>query len=350
MAIVRDIFIDSEMSIIRALEMINRGAMRIALVIDENDRLIGTVTDGDVRRGILRNVTLEAPVRQIMNNNPVVCRTDDSRQVVLNRMKEKRLEQIPIVDQWGRVVRLDSIHEYLAQDRITNPVVLMAGGLGSRLSPLTDEVPKPLLKVGSKPILETIIENFLEQGFVKFFISVNYKADMIMDYFKDGADRGIEISYIREQKRLGTAGALSLFRRESVNEPVIVMNGDLLTKMDYRQLLQTHLETKAKATMAVREYEFQIPYGVVSTDGTFIQSIEEKPVQKFFVNGGIYVIEPESLRYVPEDTFFDMPSLFDHIIGSGEKTAVFPIRDYWLDIGRMEDFQRANLEYGEGAV
>jgi dTDP-glucose pyrophosphorylase len=350
MALVKDIFISSDTTVIRAMDVINRGAMRIALVIEEDGRLLGTVTDGDVRRAILRGVSLESSVDQVMNRHPIVCPADESRQAIMNRMKERRLEQIPIVDERGCVIRLDSIHDYLAVDRMSNPVVLMAGGLGTRLSPLTDEIPKPLLKVGTKPILETILENFIDQGFVKFFISVNYKAEMIMEYFKDGSDRGIEITYIKEQRRLGTAGALSLFRKESVNEPVIVMNGDLLTKVDYRELIQKHQETQAMATMCVREYEFQVPYGVVSTDGVYIQRIEEKPLQKFFVNGGIYVIEPKALDLVPEDAFFDMPSLFDKMMGNKEKTAVFPIRDYWIDIGRMEDFQRANMELVEGIL
>jgi dTDP-glucose pyrophosphorylase len=348
MALVKDIFIQPDTSVIKALDVINRGAMKIALVVEEDGRLIGTVTDGDVRRGILRGIPLEAPVSEVMNQQPLVFRSDEPRQTILNRMKDRRLEQIPIVDERGRVIRLDSIHDYLSVDRLSNPVVLMAGGLGTRLSPLTDEMPKPLLKVGAKPILETIIETFIDQGFVKFFISVNYKANMIMDYFKDGSDRGIEITYIQEQKRLGTAGALSLFRKESVSEPVIVMNGDLLTKVDYRKLIQTHSDAKALATMCVREYEFQVPYGVVSTDGLFIKSLEEKPVQKFFVNGGIYVIEPQALGLVPADSFFDMPSLFEEIMKTGEQTAAFPIRDYWIDIGRMEDFQRANLEFNGG--
>jgi len=225
---------------------------------------------------------------------------------------------------------------------------LMAGGLGSRLGELTKDTPKPLLKVGTKPILEVILENFISHGFHRFYISVNYKAEMIRDYFGDGSRWGVEIRYLHEHKRLGTAGALSLLP-DNPTLPVLVMNGDLLTKVNFRQLIDFHNETNSKATMCVREFELQVPYGVVQIANHRLRAIEEKPVQRFFVNGGIYVLSPDMLQFIPEDSFYDMPTLFDEIIARGEETSVFPIREYWIDIGRADDFERANDEvYKEG--
>ncbi|WP_018132197.1 nucleotidyltransferase family protein [Effusibacillus pohliae] len=332
--------------ILKAIEIIDAGAMKIALVVDEGHRLLGTVTDGDIRRGILRGIGLDDPVETVMNPNPITARANEARQTVLAIMKLKRLHQIPIVDEQGRLVGIETLDDLLKGNCRDNWVVLMAGGLGSRLRPLTDLFPKPLLKVGSKPILETIMENFIEHGFRKFYLAVNYKAEMIEEYFGDGSRWGVEIHYVREEKRLGTAGALGLLP-EKPDKPIVVMNGDLLTKVNFQQLLDFHMEHRAQATMCVREYDFQVPYGVVKVDKSRLVGIDEKPVQKFFVNAGIYVLEPEALDLIPQDEFFDMPTLFDKLIELNCETVVFPIREYWLDIGRKEDFERANGEFWE---
>lgn len=220
----------------------------------------------------------------------------------------------------------------------------MAGGLGRRLQPLTNECPKPLLKVGGKPILEIILENFVEQGFNRFHIAVNYKAEMIESYFGNGSRWGIDLSYLREHERMGTAGALSLLPG-GLTQPLIVMNGDLLTRINFRQLLSFHAEHHAQATMCVRDYDFQIPYGVVKIEKHRLTGIEEKPVHHCFVSAGIYVLQPDVISLIPRNTFFDMPDLFAEMIRQQKETAVFPIREYWLDIGRMDDFERAVGEY-----
>ena len=222
----------------------------------------------------------------------------------------------------------------------------MAGGLGTRLRPLTQDTPKPLLKVGNKPILETIIENFAKYGFVNITISVNYKADMIKEYFGDGSALGVNIDYIEESKRLGTAGALSLIK-ERPQEPFFVMNADLLTNVNFEHLLDFHLLERSVATMCVREYDYQVPYGVIETDGSLITSIKEKPLHKFFVNAGIYTLSPQVFEYIPKDEFYDMPTLFEDIIANNLKSVSFPIHEYWLDIGRMEEFEQAQNEYNE---
>jgi len=230
--------------------------------------------------------------------------------------------------------------------RKDNKVVLMVGGLGTRLRPLTETVPKPMLIVGNKPIVETIIESFKNYGFTNFILSVNYKKEMIMDYFQDGTHLGVHIEYIEETTRLGTAGALSLLV-ERPTEPFFVMNGDLLTKINFEQLLDFHIETDSTATMCVRDYEYQIPYGVIETNNHQLLSIVEKPVHKSFVNAGIYVLNPAALKHVPNGEFYDMPELYKKMMKEKEKVSAFPLREYWLDIGRMDDYEKANGDYKE---
>ena len=264
---------------------------------------------------------------------------------MLALMRRKGIHHLPLVDEIGLVVGLATSDELTGAAERPNWVVLMAGGLGTRLQPLTDECPKPLLAVGGKPILETILESFAEQGFKRIFLSVNYKAEMIRNHFGAGGRWGVQVEYLHEGPRLGTAGALSLLP-ERPTVPIVVMNGDLLTRPNFDNFLQFHIAQGATATMAVREYDFQVPYGVVQLDGTRIEAIEEKPVQKFFVNAGIYALSPEALDHLPAETFFDMPTLFEHLIVTGKTTAAYPLREYWLDIGRLDEFERAQREWG----
>jgi NDP-sugar pyrophosphorylase family protein len=216
----------------------------------------------------------------------------------------------------------------------------MAGGLGSRLRPLTENTPKPMLAIREKPILEHILETLKASGFHRFFLAVNYRAGVVRDYFNDGSQWNVDIQYLQEEHRLGTAGALSLLPVKS-DAPILVMNADLLTKVDFSNLLRFHVEHKSIATMCVRHHEVQIPYGVVTLDGEYITEIVEKPSQQCFINAGIYVIEPRALAHIPANTSFDMPDLFRSLIAAGLRAAAFPIREFWIDIGHMDDFERA---------
>jgi NDP-sugar pyrophosphorylase family protein len=281
-----------------------------------------------------------------MNADPSVARANDSRESILAVMRRKGLHHMPLLDEKGIVVGLDTLDDLIQTRTKDNWVVLMAGGLGSRLRPLTTDCPKPMLKVGNKPLLETILQNFIEYGFHRFYVSVNYMAEVVKAYFGDGSRWGVEIRYLQEDQRLGTAGALSLLS-ERPKEPMLVMNGDLLTKVNFSQLLDFHISHDAIGTMCVREYDFQIPYGVVKIDKHRITGIEEKPIQRFFVNAGIYVLEPDVLDCITVGEYFDMPTLFEKIIEQKKETVVFPIREYWLDIGHMADYERANGEYTE---
>ncbi|MDK2820356.1 MAG: hypothetical protein PWP31_321 [Clostridia bacterium] len=332
--------------IIKAIKIIDAGAMQIALVVNENEQLLGTVTDGDVRRGILKGVPLEAPVKEIMNCNPTVVKKYEKHSKILATMKRKSFSQIPMVDEKGHIVDLIMLKDFITPKCRNNIVVIMAGGLGTRLRPMTNQCPKPLLKVGGKPLLETIIENFIEYGFNNFYLSVNYKADMIKSYFGDGSNWGVSIKYIHEDKCMGTAGALSLLP-EKPKDTIIVINGDLLTKVNFQQFLDFHCDNKADATMCVREYNFQVPYGVVKSDKHRLIGIEEKPVKQFFISAGIYALEPRVLDFIPNNSYLDMPNLFELLIKNKLETIVFPIREYWMDIGHMDDFERANSEFAE---
>lgn len=342
----KKVLVTPKTSILEVIKIIDDSSAGIALVVDAEDHLLGTITDGDIRRAILRGEQLTEPAGSIMNEQPTVARVNDEQEVILTSMKQRDLKQIPILNDDGCVVYMETLSEMIKLTKRENWVVLMAGGLGKRLYPLTNDCPKPLLKVGDKPILETIIQNFIDYGFSRFYISVNYKAEMIEDYFGDGSQWGVEIRYLREKEQLGTAGALSLLPEVPTN-PLVIMNGDLLTKVNFAHLLDFHKEYQADATMCVRDYKFQVPYGVVQLDKHRLTGIVEKPVQQFFVSAGVYVLEPEALHIIPQNKYFDMPTLFDNLISTNKETAVFPVREYWLDIGRMGDFEKANGEFAE---
>ena len=329
-----------------ALGIIDSGAMQIALVVDDNDTLLGTLTDGDIRRGILRGLDLDSSIETIVFKEPAIAKISSTKEEILKIALSKKLHQIPIVDDNGIVLDLKEIDELVEPKIKTNRVILMVGGLGTRLRPLTQDTPKPMLKVGNKPILQTIVEKFAEYGFVNITMCVNFNASIIRDYFGDGKEFGVNIDYVLEQKRMGTAGALSLLK-ERPSEPFFVMNGDLLTNVNFEHIFNYHTLHKATATMCVREYDYEVPYGVVKMNDNKIIEIAEKPVQKFFVSAGIYMLSPEILDLIPKNEFYDMPALFEKLIKLSKNVISFPIREYWLDIGRMEEYQRANEEYKE---
>ncbi|MDF1613502.1 nucleotidyltransferase family protein [Desulfurivibrio dismutans] len=341
----RDILVPPTLPILETMRQIDKTAMQIALVVDENQVLLGTVTDGDIRRAILKGGDLGEPVEKIMNRQPTTFRANESRKDMLVAMRLLKFTRVPLVDEENRVVGLQVLDNLLKPAAKDNPVVLMAGGLGTRLGPLTKDCPKPLLNVGGQPVLQTILESFIECGFQRFYFSVNYKASMIEEFFGDGSKWNVEIHYLHEDKKLGTAGALSLLP-EKPTLPLVVMNGDILTKVNFQQLLDFHTDNRAAATMCVHKYDLQIPYGVVNVEKHRLTNITEKPVQSFFINAGIYVLEPKILEYIPADTFFDMPQLFDTVLQNKQEAAVFPLREYWLDIGHMTDFERAQGEFG----
>ncbi len=327
-----------------AIAAIERSTEKIALVVDDERKLVGTVTDGDIRRAILKGAQLTDPVARIMNTSPRVGRVGDDREPLIDLLRRNVCRHVPIVDEEGRVVSMESLQEYVDYGHHDNWVVIMAGGLGKRLRPLTEAVPKPMLLVGEHPILQIIIESFRNQGFRQFFVSLNYLGEMIRSHFGDGSKWGVNIRYLNEEKPLGTAGALSLLP-ERAEKPLIVMNGDILTKVDFRQLLHFHEEHKAQATTCVRDYFVEVPFGVVDNDGHRIRGLREKPNHRFLVNAGIYTLQPDALEFIPRNESFDMPMLIETLVGRGQHACLFPIREYWIDVGRMDEFDRARTEF-----
>jgi len=330
-----------------AIQVLGREALRIVLVVDPKNKLLGTITDGDIRRALLRQGNMDTVVFEIMNKSPLVASIHDEREHVLALMRSKDLLHIPLVNSKKVLLGLETLQRLTEAPLYDNPVFLMAGGFGKRLRPLTLDTPKPLLKVGSKPILETILEQFVDAGFHNFFISTHYKAEMLREYFGSGRKWNVSIHYIYEEEPRGTAGALGLLPDDLSGLPTIVMNGDLLTKVNFEHLLQFHKESGGVATMCVRKYDFQVPYGVVKVNGHCVASIEEKPVQKFFVNAGIYVLDRALVQSVDGRSYLDMPNLLEQCIKQGKDVTMFPVHEYWLDIGSLPDYQKANNEVAQ---
>lgn len=339
----KNILLKPEQPIRDALQLIDSESLRIALVVDEEFRLLGVVTDGDVRRGLLNNLTISSPVSSIMNTKPLTAQLGTPRKELVKFMEREQLLAIPLIE-GDKVAGLETLQRVGQYSKYQNPVFIMAGGFGTRLRPLTDNCPKPLLKIGDKPILEIVMNSFISAGFVNFYISTHYLPEMIRDHFGDGDKWNVKITYIHEDTPLGTGGALGLLPENVPDLPLILINGDVLTNVDFERVLDFHNKNNATATMCVRDYEYQVPFGVINGDGNKIVSMVEKPTQRFFVNAGIYVISPEIRKSVELNTRIDMPTLLENFIENQANVLMFPIHEYWLDIGRLEDYKRAQTD------
>lgn len=340
------IAIDQNATVREALTVLDQQAMQIVLVVDDQRHLIGTVTDGDIRRGLLRGETLDSLIATVTNQNPTVGLESETEMVWRQHIKRRSLRHLPILNDDNQIVAL-YYHKTQSTPRRNNPVVLMLGGLGMRLRPLTETIPKPMLPVGNQPILETIVKHIADQGFTEFYFCINYLGEKIRQYFGDGSRWGIHITYIEETKPMGTAGALSLLPTDvkGQSDPLIVMNGDLLTKVDFRSLLEFHQEHSNCVTTCVREYSHQVPYGVIEMEGPYINQLVEKPIYRYFVNAGIYCLSPQVLAKIPDNEFFDMPTLVDDLIADEQKSGGFPLTEYWMDIGHIPDYEQAQADY-----
>jgi dTDP-glucose pyrophosphorylase len=339
-----DCFVSADATMARVVEVIDRGAAQIALVVDENKKLLGTVTDGDFRRALLRGLSMQTPVEQFMHREFRALPETAADEDALNLMRRNFIHQIPALDDVGRVVRLFRLEELIKPKERPNTVVIMAGGKGARLKSLTTNCPKPMLQVGGKPILEIILEQCIEAGFQRFYFSVNYLKEQIKEYFGDGTPWKVNIQYLEEAMPLGTAGALSLLPSKP-EYPLLVLNGDVLTRVDFGHLVRFHTEHDASATLCVQEHTTRIPYGVVRMDDVMVQAIEEKPVLSNYVSAGIYLIEPDILELVPSDQLFDMPQLMERVLEQRHRVSAFPIHEYWLDVGLPESLERAHDEW-----
>lgn len=336
--------IDPNSTIQSAIEKLTRTGTQILLVCNRDRTLLGTVTDGDLRRAMLARVAVTEPIRRIMQARPLVAGEDWSPQQATSLMRSNLIHRLPILDSCGRVTGVFTEGSLISDESLPNTAVLMVGGAGSRLGELTNNCPKPMLKIGGKPILQTAIETLRDAGISKFVLAVHHLAHHICDHFHDGEAMGVQITYCVEKQPLGTAGALRMMELPS-SDAILVMNGDILTRVNFGHLLRFHAQNEAAATMCVTDFTQEVPFGVVDLDGITIKRIREKPTNAFFVNSGIYVLDPKALQCIPPEGPFDMPSLFDLLRQQRKKTVAFPIREYWADVGHPDDFQRVEQEY-----
>jgi dTDP-glucose pyrophosphorylase len=330
--------------ILEALKKVNTPPLYMALVVDHENKLKGILTDGDFRRGLLDGYDLSNAVDVFMKRDPTTALDSIPQANADDLLRRKNLACLPLLSPDGNLVTLLKPGSFLQESGRENTVIIMAGGRGSRLHPLTENCPKPMLKVNGRPILEILLEQCIRAGFRNFYISVNYLKEQIIDHFGDGEKLGVSIEYLIEDQPLGTAGSLQLLPN-SISTPFLVLNGDLLTKFDYRHVMRFHEDHKPSATMCVREHVTQIPFGVVQTDGHTLIGFEEKPTYRQFVNAGVYVIDPIILTYLEPNTPTDMPTLLAEAQASDCQVIVCPIHEYWLDIGRPETLETAQLEW-----
>ena len=337
----RDTIVKINTPIKVAIERLNKVGMKIALVLDDNYRLLGTISDGDFRRGILSGLSLEDTVEKIMNKNPRTVSEGAGRLEILKVMTDTKILQIPIIDENNFVIGLHLWNDISFQTRYSNIMVIMAGGKGSRLHPQTKNCPKPMLLVAGVPILEHIIKRAQSQGFTHFIIAINYLGEIIEKYFKDGKKFGVKIEYLHEDVPLGTGGALSLLSSKP-ERAFIVTNGDVIADINYSDFLEYHTAQNAAATVAVHTHEFQIPYGVVQIKGLEVESYEEKPIVSSLINAGVYALEPDVLDYIKQPIYRDMPEILDISRHLKKKVVVYPLYESWIDVGRPIDLEIAN--------
>jgi dTDP-glucose pyrophosphorylase len=337
------------------MAIIDKYAKGIALIVDEALHLLGTVTDGDVRRAILADVDLNMPVQVLVGGRtptpramPRTASVGSSSADLLRMMNEYVVRHIPIVDDAGRVVGLVCLNDLVKEYELPLRAVIMAGGFGTRLRPLTDEIPKPMLAVGERPLLEVIIGQLRAAGIKRVNLTTHYKGEIIAAHFGDGRDFGVEIQYVKEDQPLGTAGALSLL--EVSDEPLLVVNGDILTRVDFKAMLDFHREQQSDMTVGVSRYEFRVPYGVIETNGVRVSGVAEKPVIRHFINAGIYLLSPQAFRAIPSGRAYDMPDLIAKLVSEGRRVVSFPIFEYWLDIGQHHDYVRAQEDVENGRM
>lgn len=333
--------INENATIKEAMLTIDKDLIGGAFVVDDDKKIKGVITDGNIRRALLKGCSIDDSIKGIFNQKFKYVNKFVSKKKVKELMLKYKIRQVPVVDDEDKIVDLYFLDDLISYEEKDNYVFILAGGLGTRLRPLTDNIPKPMLKVGDKPILEHIIEQFKEYGYRNFIISLNYKGEIIEKYFGDGDRFEVNIEYVRETKRLGTAGSISL-AKDKLTKPFIVINGDILTGIDFDSILNHHISHDYDITVGSRNYEIKVPYGVMVTNGDIITSLEEKPVYNFYINSGVYVVSERAIKYIPDNKMYNMTDLIEDLIRDNKRCGVYKITEYWSDIGRIDDFKKAN--------
>lgn len=346
----KSLFVGSNDSMLQVMHRINETAQGIAILVDANECLLDIITDGDLRRAVLAGVDLQNPITQLRAepHQPFTMPVGTPRIELANLMRERRVRHIPLVDDSERVVDMVQLSDLISEPSSSLGVsaVVMAGGYGARLRPLTNEIPKPMLPLGNKPLVEHTIDNLRRYGVQQVYLATHYKPEAFSNHFGDGTGFGVQIDYIHEEKPLGTAGVLAALPKG--DDPLLVVNGDIVTDVSYGAMLHFHQESGAEMTVGVRQYEFSVPYGVMEMEGMSIFGVKEKPTHKFFVNAGIYLLERSAAEHVPQGCSFDMPQLIESLVALDKKVIGFPISEYWLDIGRLSDYEKARSDAQAG--
>ena len=352
---IRALCVAPNATIRQAVACIDRGQCGVALVVDESNRLVGTITDGDVRRAMLASIVLEDSVEQLLASKsniaytaPVVALVGTPPDRLLQIMKERSVRQIPLLDTAGRVEDLATLDELAPREGLPVQAVIMAGGFGTRLRPLTEDLPKPMLPVNGRPVMERIVDQLREVGIRHVNVTTHYKPEKIIEHFGDGHAFGVELNYVNEDRPLGTGGALGLMPQPQ--EPLLVINGDILTQVDFGAMLAFHQENHALMTIAVRRYDVQVPYGVIECEGSRVRHLSEKPRLGFLVNAGIYLLEPAVFGFMPQGQHFNMTDLIQWLLDADRVVASFPIHEYWLDIGQHADYAQAQSDSESGKI
>ncbi|MCW9035970.1 MAG: nucleotidyltransferase family protein [Rhodospirillales bacterium] len=347
--------IGPEATMQEVLALIDKNGLGVALVVGEDRAFHGIVTDGDIRRAIMANVKFTLRVKDFLAQKdgpgpvePLTASDDSNESQIVTLMEHTRVRHIPLLDKDGLVSGLALRSEMGGLVEGKMQALVMAGGKGMRLRPLTNKTPKPLLPIGGKPVIERIIDQLRDSGVKDISISTLYQAEKIQDHFGDGSGFGVNLHYTEEDQPLGTAGALSLI--EEVRDPVLVINGDILTAMDFRAMFHFHKEHKADLTVAVRKYEFSVPFGVVDVEKAMVTNLQEKPDVSFFINAGVYLIQPEVLSQIKSNEHLDMTDLIDNLIAQKRPVASFPIHEYWIDIGQLDNYTQAQTDVGKGKL
>tara|TARA_A100001388_G_C28728992_1_gene480497 strand:+ start:43 stop:1107 length:1065 start_codon:yes stop_codon:yes gene_type:complete len=339
--------IQEDCDIKEVISAIERGGLRIALILNQENKLLGTISDGDIRRGLLKGISLDSSFTSIIKKNCLTANTFSKREEITKMMRDNAISQIPIVSKDNDFIGLEIAEELLPSSSeffMPNTALLMAGGRGKRLMPITDNCPKPLLTINNKPILEIILDQCIDSGIRNFYISVHYLADKIIDYFGDGSKWNVNIQYVREDFPLGTAGALKLLPK-GLKQSLILINGDVLTKTNFQNILKYHSKNSADITICAREQILSSPYGVIEVEGIYFKSMVEKPSFRQLVNAGIYVLSPSIIELVKKNEYLDMPELISKSKKKDKKIVVYPLHEYWLDIGKPEALDKAHFDW-----
>jgi dTDP-glucose pyrophosphorylase/CBS domain-containing protein len=340
---VRDLCVSPETTLRQVMERINVTLRSIALVVDADRRLLGTITDGDVRRALLSDARLDFRVSELLRGReqarPITAPVGSEPAFLLRLMRVHSVRQVPLLDGDGRVVDLVAQGDLIPDSAQPLQAMIMAGGNGMRLRPLTEDTPKPMLPVGGRPLMEIIVERLRRAGIKRVHVATHYKTEKIMDYFGDGDDFGVEMDYVTEDRPMGTAGAIGMIPEPTAT--MLVINGDILTDVDLNAMLAFHRNHAAALTVAVRKYDMSVPYGVLECDGPRVRSVAEKPVVNFFVSAGIYLLEPVAHTFVGDDERTDMTDLIRRLLDSGRTVVNFPLLEYWIDIGQPDDYLQA---------